>query len=218
MCLCFWDTVWHSRVYSAVDRQPHLARITSIASYSNQSVISLDTYPPLTPILITSRTTACHALLTPARYFLGDSTYALEMLGLVHLHAISWQSQPNVSKKSSICTCMNQLMDVVVDKEHLDLDFLPFLPICKSLPLSVCLTSAFGALPLSSLTLLKSNKAYFVVECSNRTISRGLAWHGSPILLLATHPVSIINPRTVTPSSLQSPDINVLELMSVDPT
>lgn len=54
---------------------------------------------------------------------------------------------------------------MVVEKEHLDLDFLTFLRICKSLPILFCPSSAFGAL---QLTLLKFNKAYFVMEHSGQ--------------------------------------------------
>lgn len=78
-------------------------------------------------------------------------------------------------------------MDMVVEKDHLDLDFLTFLRICKSLPILCCPSSAFGAL---QLTLPKFNKACFVMECPGHFLMGLLEdlLHASPILLLLTRP------------------------------
>lgn len=111
MCLCFSDTVWQSRVSPAADRPAHLASITPITSYSNQSVISPDTCPPSSlPMFITPCTPAGHALTHEpssvhlrgsSRWFVGAS--ALEVREHVHLRAPAWQSQPSDSKKSTVC-------------------------------------------------------------------------------------------------------------------
>lgn len=86
---------------------------------------------------------------------------------------------------------MDHLMDMVVEKEHLDLDFLTFLRICKSPPILFCPSSAFGALPWPSSS--STNKAYFVVERSGQFLVGLLEdlWHASPVLLLLTHPWSL---------------------------